>query len=532
MKKIIVSVLLLTNIYGASAQSLETGIKMVQYERYENAKKELSSINSALANFYTGLALIGQDKVEDAKNIFNKYPTDYVNQTGLVRVLFEQKNIETAKTLIKSIIDKNKKNLPILRFVADAITYTNGGDYNQAVDIYKKIIEKADNADIRIALGDAYRKQIGGGGEAMNNYEKAVELDSKNSLAYSRIGSLWYEAHNYNDALSNYTKAKDNDANNPLPYRDLANAYYWIGKYDLAKQNIERYIELSDQSLDDKKKYADILYLTKNYNLAITKMQELLSAGLEKPYMYRIMAYSQYEIKEYTNAKANIELFFTKEKDANKLIPLDYLYYGKILNQNGLPDEANQNFEKWEAMDTTKNKLEGFRSVAELYRSTKAYDKAGYWYGMACKKLSNATKTDYFWWGVMNYYGKQYIASDSAFVAMQAKYPNESLVYLWRGNNGSAIDQEAKNGNAVEFYSKWLSVKDSTAKKEDVMKANQYLALYYYNKNDVPNMKIHTDNILLIDPTNGFAKQLQQLSVKEKPKETIKPTGKKPAAKK
>ena len=25
---------------------------------------------------------------------------------------------------------------------------------------------------------------------------------------------------------------------------------------------------------------------------------------------------------------------------------------------------------------------------------------------------------------------------------------------------------------------------------------------------DVPNMKIHTDNILLIDPTNGFAKQL------------------------
>ena len=48
MKKIIVSVLLLTNIYGASAQSLETGIKMVQYERYENAKKELEEINTKL----------------------------------------------------------------------------------------------------------------------------------------------------------------------------------------------------------------------------------------------------------------------------------------------------------------------------------------------------------------------------------------------------------------------------------------------------------------------------------------------------
>ena len=52
----------------------------------------------------------------------------------------------------------------------------------------------------------------------------------KNSLGYSRIGKLWYDAKNYPDALSNWQKAKDADPQNPLPYRDLATAYFYVNK--------------------------------------------------------------------------------------------------------------------------------------------------------------------------------------------------------------------------------------------------------------------------------------------------------------
>ena len=109
------------------------------------------------------------------------------------------------------------------KYAADAITYTQGGDYQQAVSWYKDVLTKnADDAGTHIGLGDALRKIPGGGGDAMTNYEAVTEKDAKNSLAFTRIGDLWYEAKNYESALENYGKAKDEDNTNPLPYKSLA----------------------------------------------------------------------------------------------------------------------------------------------------------------------------------------------------------------------------------------------------------------------------------------------------------------------
>lgn len=135
---------------------------------------------------------------------------------------------------------------------------------------------------------------------------------------------------NYDSALVKYAKASEYDAKNPLPYNDLANAYNKISKYAKAKENIELYLPLSDNTIDDQIRYANVLYLSKNYNDAISKMKELISKGTEKAYMYRVIGYSQYEIKDYTNALMNMDNFF-KKQDPKKIIPLDYFYYGKIL---------------------------------------------------------------------------------------------------------------------------------------------------------------------------------------------------------
>src|SRR5690606_40972449 len=66
-----------------------------------------------------------------------------------------------------------------------------GGDLDQAISWYKTALQRQDNAEIRIGLGDAYRKTSGGGGVAMDNYETVATKDPNNSLAHSRVGSLW-----------------------------------------------------------------------------------------------------------------------------------------------------------------------------------------------------------------------------------------------------------------------------------------------------------------------------------------------------
>src|SRR5690606_18083234 len=182
------------------------------------------------------------------KTIFSKYAEDAANMAGLARVAFETNNIAEGERLAKIVADKaKKKEWEPLKYAADAITYSPGSNKQNAIDWLAKAyatkgLNKADSIALLLSIGDANRTLQTGGGNAMSSYEKVTDKDPKNSLAYSKIGALWYAAKNYKLALENYNKAKDADPNNPLPYRDLANAYMWTGKYDLAKQNIQQYL--------------------------------------------------------------------------------------------------------------------------------------------------------------------------------------------------------------------------------------------------------------------------------------------------
>ena len=514
MKQPIVIIAAMTLSFSVQAQSLEDGIKMYKYERYESAKTALTPLaaTNTTANYYLGLAELGLEHTNEAKAIFTKYPEDAANMAGLARVAYASGNAAEGTRLAQIVADKaGKKGWEPLKFAADAITYTDGGNKQQAVDWYKKALERNDNADIRIALGDAYRQLPGGGGggEAMNNYEKVTAKDPKNSLAFSRIGALWYAAKNYTLALENYQKAKEADPTNPLPYRDLANAYFWTGKYDLAKQNIEKYLELSDKSTDDLISYGNILYLSKDYPGAIKVMQDLLNKGIVKPGLYGILGFSQFETKDYQNALQNVREYFARQ-EAKKLTPFDYLQFGKVAMANNLSDSADYYLNQAIAQDTSVDKSETYRQIAEGFKASKDYAKSALWYGKLVTAYPNAQPLDYFWWGAMHYYAKDYPAAAKAFEAMETKYPDQPSATYWRGRVAAAQDEEGKTGIAVPHYEKWESA-GGEHKNSDLMYAYQYLALYYYNQGNSGKTKEYMDKIEAIEPTNSFLKQLKDI---------------------
>lgn len=501
---------------GARAQSLEEGIKMVKYERYESARKILAPMatTNAAANYYLGLAELGSGNVEAARADFAKYPTDLANIAGMARVAFETGNAAEGQRLAMSVADKaGKKDAQPLVYAADAINY-GGGNAQQAIDLYKKALDKKlDNVDVRIGLGDAYLKQSTGGGEAMNNYENAVAKDAKNSLGYSRIGSLWYAARNYTSALDNYSKAKDADPTNPIPYRDLANAYFYSGKYALARQNIESYLQYSDKSCDDQIQYANILFLGKDYPAAITKLNEVVSTCQTKPYMYRLLGYSQYETKDYANSMQNMRTFFAKQ-DAKRIIPSDYLYMGKLYGQMKMADSAETFYAKAITADTAANKGKIYNDIAESYRAmnTEAgFKKSSEYYSKAVAANGDkATVLDYFWYGTMTYYAKDYANADKIFAEMETKFPNESSSTYWRGRVAAAQDSDGKTGAATQHYDKWLGVVgENYEKKTDLVGVYKYYALVNYNKGNKAAAKTYLDKITAISPDDAWAKQLQ-----------------------
>lgn len=501
--------------FSAQAQTpVQEGIKMLQYERYESARKALTPLaNEARANYYLGLAELGTEDYEAARAAFAKYPEDAANIAGMAKLAFAQGDKANGTRLAEQAASKaGKKDVEPLRFAADA--FLEGGDAQRAVDLYNKYLEKNDDPTVRVALGDAYRQLPGGAGQAMTAYEKAVAKDPANSLAYSRIGSVWYAAKRYDLALENYGKAKEADKQNPLPYRDLSNAYFYSGSYQNARKNIEEYLKYSDRSPEDDQQYLNLLYLTKDYPATISKANELLKSGKKSPGLYGMLAYSQLETNDTANALANVRMYLATQKPA-KLYPTDYMNAGRIMLLNGMTDSANYYYQMAASKDTSANKSETYRKLAEAFKDAKDYPRSAEWYGRMIKEYPESPAIDYFWAGAMAYYSKDYLTAEKAFMQMETKYPDQPSATYWRGRVAAAMDEEGKAGLGVPFYEKWLGM---TAEKKDadLMQAYQYLTLYFYNKGDKTKMNTYLDKITTIEPDNVFAKQIKAASAKKK----------------
>lgn len=517
MKQPIVIMAAMSLAIGVRAQSVDEGIKMYNYERYQSAKKILGPLagTNPLANYYLGLSELQMGNKDVAKAIFMKQPDNNPNASGLARVSFIEGNANDGMAKATAIANKaKKKDWEPYRYAADAITYTNGGNVQQAIDWYKSALNVYDDLSTHISLGDAYQKLPGGGGEAMTNYEKVVDKDPKNSLAYSRIGKLWYEAKNYKLALENWEKAQEADPNNPLPYRDLANAYTYVGKYDLAKKNADKYMELSDKTDEDLDNYVSILFLSKSYKEAIENTNQLIGKGKTSPRYYGILGFSYFGLGDSAKALENAKIYMEKQ-DPAKITPDDNRKFAGILLANGKKDDANKYLLRAVSLDSSANKADAYRENGDLLRESREWLLAADWYErIVLEYPDQATANDYFYAAFSRYYGRDYEKAAQGFAKMRDKYPGEPSPIYWQGRAAAAIDNEAKSGLAAPFYEEWLNLKtpDSYVRKNsDLMQAYLYMLLYGYNKDDNAMMDKYGELLRGIDPTNATLKQIDDI---------------------
>ncbi len=518
MKKTIVIFIALLCSANVWAQSVDDGIKMYKYEKYQSAEKILTPLAAAnpMANYYLGLCQLADGKINDAKSTFGKFPDDVANMSGMARVAFAENNATQAMQILQTVVSKaRKKEWEPFKYAADAINYSDNGNYQQAIDWYKSALTKTDNADVHIGLGDAYQKMPGGGGEAMNNYEDVTAKDPKNSLVFSRIGALWYAAHAWNDALTNYNKAKEADASNPIPNRDLANVYFRVGKYEDALKNIKMYMDLSDNSCDDKIQYATILFLAKHYPEAITAANEVIAkCSPVKPAIYGILGFSQKETNDTINALKNASRYI-QNQNPKKITSDDYLDFAWIFMQARQADSANFYFNKALQSDSAKDKSDIYRQIAEGFKTNKDYPKSAFWYNRIITDNPNASASDYAWTTIMYYYAKDYPNAAKNAEMWESKYPDPPSGTYWRGRVAAAVDNEAKEGTAIPFFDKWLGiVGPNHDKKNDLKTAYDYELLYYFNKDNKDKMKELEDKIIAIDPNDDLLKQIQDFEKK------------------
>jgi tetratricopeptide (TPR) repeat protein len=513
------------------AQTLKDAIKYTENHQFEESSKMLHQLiaktpTDAHLYYYMGENMWKSERFDSAAFYYDKGiatdPNIGLNYVGKGKIALSKNDEATAKPLFEKALTHHTHDAKAYMAIAEAYIDNEWKDMTYALEClgHAEKLER-NNVNIYLLIGDAALLGNNDGLTALNNYEKARDMELKNPKPLIHIGTLYERARSYDLALAEYEKAVSLDTTFAPSYYKLGDLYYQYGDYKKAYQYYDKYVLLS-KSLNAKIKRERIHFLTKDYEGAIMGMEDLISSGVSVNVLYRLLAYSYYETKNYAAALTNIEKFLAAAPiSGDKIISEDYRYYGKILlavskDSTGATLALPQLKTALE-MDSTK--LDVYGSLADTYLKTKRYDEA---IKILQKKISivkEPSTNDIFKIG-QAYYVKAgatkdsvtYLKADSVFAIVTAKQPDLISAHSFRARANAGMDPETKTGLAKTHYETVIALGtlDPVKNKAALVEAHYYMAYLCYNNKDKACALLNIDKVLELDPENKNAPNLKK----------------------
>ncbi|MGF7041253.1 tetratricopeptide repeat protein [Mucilaginibacter lappiensis] len=532
------------------AQSLADAKKAIDAEQYQKAKSMLKNLTATQADkdenfFYLGWVYIKQDYTDSAKTAFNKgiavNAKSALNYAGLGAVARLDKDNAGATNNFNQATTLAGKNSKPYVYVGQAylLPITADGkvspaDANAAISVLTK--GKAVNpkdADLLIALGNAYRSQLKSN-EAYQNYSDATAADPKNPGAKVATGVLWRFANNFEDSEKQFQDALAIDPNYGPAYREWAETdLRWSMndpkmasvKIKAALDEYKKYLSLTDLSIESRMRYCDFLILAGDYKTLQQEATALSQSAGNNARVYRYLAYSAYENKDYPAGLTAMNTWFQKA-DPKRIIPRDYLYMGRLQVKSGQDSAGINTLRKALTLDTTQADVYG--EIASSLYAQKKYAEAGDAYKVYISKSHTATLNDYLKEGVSYYnaFKLQYystanpkpvadttllVKADSAFSYIQhkASAPLAAVaLYQARANDLKEPSRNTTNGYAKPYYEQYITLliakqPVADADKPYLAEAYVYLATYYeFKEKDDAKAAENYTKAREADPTN------------------------------
>lgn len=538
MKKFIVLSVSLLAVFFSSAQSLQDAIRLSESEQFEKASEAfISLIQREPTNgdhyFFYAENIFRQElldstfkspDLDSAKMVYEiglqKNPGNPLNYVGVGKVLWYQgKSAEAKKKFFdavqiispanKTATFTGKQKAMVYAKIAECYTKAKSKDVQEAINLLNKALkEDKDNPEILILVGDATLEQNpGDASQAILQYKKAYDLDKKSCKALLRIGQLYNRARNLTEAVKNYDEAIKVDPNFAPAYREKAEAFYRGKQYETAILNYKKYLELNSGSGSAKVRYASFLFLTKKYSDAITAIQDIQKQNANIIFLYRLLAYSYFEMGNCNDGLVAIEQFFGKASQ-KKILASDYEYYGKLLSSCKKDSLAVEKLKMAIQQDTSKPELNG--DLGSAYMKMKKYPEAIEAYNRKIKGGKNVDANDYYSLGRAYLYNKQCGKADTAFMQIVTLRPDIALGYYWRARANACMDSDSKKGLAKPFYEEFLAKtkpEEIEKSKNNMVEANEYLGYQSMLQKDYAKAKCIYQKLSEIDPKNEKAKK-------------------------
>lgn len=537
---------LLASGFVMNAQDINQAAKAIDAEKYDAAKTMLKAIvqsnpNDGRATFLLGSEYLREEKADSAKIYFDKGLSakndEKLNYIGLAQIALNSNNSAAALSNFDQATHKMKrKDTEQLVYIGRAFMNADKPNYNKAIEVLNKAkLANPEDAQVYLALGDAYYG-LSNQNEAYSNYRNAFRLDSKLLRAKMQLGVLLKGAKAYNEAIKSFNEVIAMDANYGPVYRELAETYYKWGANDRSKfdANIktalgfyDKYMSLTDYSLDSRMRHADFLILAQDYKALEAEAIAMQKLDKVNPRIMRYLGYSAYE-----NGNTDVAIKSLKDYIANpdnKVIGRDYLYLGlakikKASEVEGKMDSAmydNGIADLKKAVELEPTTTADLNELGQEAYTNRDFNKAAAIFEIATSNPESPNfLIDNLYLGNSIYYAntrKDVVKvdkvalekADKAFGNVITASPTTADAYLFRARTNKLLE---KDEMMAQYYEDFLRV--TTEKGPQEMEANKVKAVEAYNNigahyanSDKVKAIEYFNKALSLDPANNYAAQ-------------------------
>jgi tetratricopeptide (TPR) repeat protein len=519
----------------AFAQTVQDGINSIDSDKFAQAKTNFTNMIATAPTaenyFYLGNTFLkqGEPDFAAATDNFNKGlaadSKSYLNKLGLATVKLGKGDKNAIAEIQKIVADSKEKDAEVLFRAAEALTlFEKNNSPDLAIQFLNKAIERAEKkgvpAHYYYTLGDAYRlKRIPG--DAMTAYDKALPLAKNKASVYTRIGTLWMAAQQWQQAKTSIEKAISTDPSYAPAYKALAAYDIRYQQNAKATQDLINYTKYADEDPYTQLEIAKLYFTNEDYANSKQVLDKIFDK-INDPIKFKLRAYQLFADGNYAEAKQNMENFIS-QADKSRVQPADQGLQGLIAA--GLA-KAEKDTVKKAALTTEAQQKIGIAKAAkdetmkwdmELVKisgggASQADIDAGPTNptieGLKQKVAANAQDSDSLFKLATAYQdAKNWNGAIATWQKMSALLPDWAPGYYSLGYSY----QQAGNSDAAKMaYEKFISTvkpADQEANKQTL--AYAYFAVAYMSKDsDLAKAKDYVAKSVQLDPTYQDAVKL------------------------
>lgn len=542
------SVVLVASAFSAQAQDLDQAKKAIDAEQFESAKSILKSIikdkpSEGAAYFTLGNVYLTQNVDDSAKVYFQNglsaSDDANLNYIGLGQIDLDKKDVAAAEAkFVLATNDMRRKDFEEYVYQARAYMNADNPDYKKAIAVLTRAaIKNGDDAQLQLSLGDAYYGD-GKQNEAYVAYRSAFQADNSLLRAKMQLGVLLKGAKSYDEALKAYDEVIALNPNYGPVYRELAETYYKIARnkpsqapenYKKAMGYYDKYMSLTDYSINSRMRRADFLILIEDYAALEAEANKMTELDKVNPRIYRYLGYAAYENGNVDLALKSLEGFINTP--TNKVIAKDHLYLAltKIKKGTSADGLAIDSLAFVSGMKSLKTAIEmeplavqDLSDVAKKLFSQKLYKEAAAIFEFGAKTPESTNfLDDNVYYGLANYYaninkaeGEKVDAialqnADAAFDKILVASPSYLEAYLYKARNNRLRERDdLMVKNYEDYVSKTMELgAEEMAKpavKAKIIECYNNIAASYANTDKLKAIEFFKKTLTL-DPANNYA---------------------------